>query len=121
MPQRLLKAGAIERLLDTSAMRRYGRAARNAVAFQRLSRTSWPDMIREGIAMRRSHDLRWRQVFMAANAPMLYRAALVHGRADIGIMATGQVVGLIDDLPSCEELIGRIMSEADAVLSRLAG
>ncbi|MDT5023806.1 MAG: hypothetical protein QOE61_232, partial [Micromonosporaceae bacterium] len=121
VPQRLLKAGAIERLLDTSVVRRYGRAARNAVAYQRLSRTSWPDMIREGIAMRKSHDLHWRQVFMAANAPMLYRAALVHGRADIGIMATGQVVGLIDDLPSCEELIGRIMSEADAVLSRLAG
>jgi NAD(P)H-dependent flavin oxidoreductase YrpB (nitropropane dioxygenase family) len=119
VPQRLLKAGAIERLLDTSPVRRYARAARNAVAFQRLSGTSWPDMVREGVAMRRSHDLRWRQVFMAANAPMLYRAALVHGRSDIGIMATGQVVGLIDDLPSCAQLIDRIMTTADAVLRRL--
>ncbi|MDT5028210.1 MAG: hypothetical protein QOE61_4636, partial [Micromonosporaceae bacterium] len=121
IPQRLLVAGAIEKLLGTSVLRRYGRAASNAVAFQRLSGTSWPDMVREGLAMRKSHDLAWRQVFMAANAPMLYRAALVHGRADIGIMATGQVVGLIDDLPSCAELIDRIMRDADAVLRRLTG
>jgi NAD(P)H-dependent flavin oxidoreductase YrpB (nitropropane dioxygenase family) len=121
VPQRLLKAGAIEKLLDTTAVRRYSRAARNAFAFKRLSGTSWPDMIREGVAMKRTHELRWRQVFMAANAPMLYRAALQQGRADIGIMATGQVVGLIDDLPSCEELIARIMAEAEEVLKRLAG
>jgi NAD(P)H-dependent flavin oxidoreductase YrpB (nitropropane dioxygenase family) len=121
IPQRLLVAGAIEKLLGTSVLRRYGRAASNAVAFQRLSDTSWPNMVREGLAMKKSHDLRWRQVFMAANAPMLYRAALVHGRSDIGIMATGQVVGLIDDLPSCAELIDRIMRDADAVLRRLTG
>jgi hypothetical protein len=29
------------------------------------------------------------------------------------------VVGLIDDLPTCDELISRIMSQADAVLRRL--
>ena len=35
-----------------------------------------------------------------------------HGR-EVGVMATGQVTGLIDDLPSCAELIDRIMeSEA---------
>lgn len=121
VPQRLLVAGAIEKLVGTSAPRRYLRAARNAVAFHKLSGMSWWDMIREGVAMKRTHELRWRQVFMAANAPMLYRAAMVEGRSDIGIMATGQVVGLIDDLPSCQELIDRIMTEADAVLRRLAG
>jgi NAD(P)H-dependent flavin oxidoreductase YrpB (nitropropane dioxygenase family) len=35
-------------------------------------------------------------------------------------MASGQVAGLIDDLPSCAELIERIMAEAEAVLKRLA-
>ena len=37
---------------------------------------------------------------------------MVEGRTDVGVMATGQVVGLIDDLPSCQELIDRIMAEA---------
>jgi NAD(P)H-dependent flavin oxidoreductase YrpB (nitropropane dioxygenase family) len=31
-------------------------------------------------------------------------------------MAAGQVTGLIEDLPSCKELIDRIVAEADTVL-----
>ncbi len=65
------------------------------------------------------HGLTWSQVVMAANAPMLYRTALLEGRPDIGVMATGQVVGLIDDLPTCAELITRIATEAEDVLTRL--
>jgi NAD(P)H-dependent flavin oxidoreductase YrpB (nitropropane dioxygenase family) len=37
------------------------------------------------------------------------------------VMASGQVVGVIDDLPSCAELISRIVGEAEAVLARLSG
>jgi hypothetical protein len=44
---------------------------------------------------------------------------MVEDRPEAGVMATGQVAGLIDDLPSCAELIDRIMGEADAVLDRL--
>ncbi|HEY6789777.1 MAG TPA: nitronate monooxygenase [Trebonia sp.] len=42
-------------------------------------------------------------VIMAANAPVLYRTALADGNAELGVMATDQVVGLIEDLPSCGE------------------
>jgi len=60
-----------------------------------------------------------RQLVMAANAPMLCRAAMVDGREDIGVLSSGQVVGMIDDIPSCGELIARIMAEADGVLGAL--
>ncbi|BCN41793.1 NAD(P)H-dependent flavin oxidoreductase [Prescottella equi] len=119
VPQRVLRAGAIDQLESTRGPQRMLRALRNAVAFQRLSGTPWKDMIREGFEMKKSHELGWRQVVMAANAPMLYRSALVDGNADIGVMATGQVVGLIDDVPSCAELIDRIVREAESVLRRL--
>jgi NAD(P)H-dependent flavin oxidoreductase YrpB (nitropropane dioxygenase family) len=69
--------------------------------------------------MRRSQDLTWSQVLMAANTPMLLKAAMVDGRPDLGVMASGQVVGLIDDLPTVAELLDRIMDEAEAVLHRL--
>jgi hypothetical protein len=36
-------------------------------------------------------------------------------------MATGQVAGVIDDLPSVAALIERIMSQASSVLSGLSG
>ena len=119
VPQRVLRAGTVEKLERTSGAGRLLRAVRNAVAFQKLSGTRWSDMIREGLAMKRSRELTWSQVVMAANAPMLYRAALLEGRADVGVMATGQVVGLIDDLPSCQELIDRIVAEATEILRRL--
>ncbi len=121
VPQRVLRTGTVDELLRTTGPRRLVRAARNAVAFRRLSGTPWPDLVREGLTMRKAHGLSWSQVVMAANAPMLYRSALLEGRADVGVMATGQVVGLIDDLPSCGELIERIMAQAADVLGRLGG
>lgn len=119
VPQRVLRAGTIDQLESTRGPQRVIRALSNAVAFQKLSGTSWKDMISEGLEMKKSHELGWRQVVMAANAPMLYRSALVDGNADVGVMATGQVVGLIDDIPSCAELIDRIVHEAELTLARL--
>ncbi len=121
VPQRLLNAGQAGGLQAASAPRRAARAIRGALLFHRLSGTSWPDMIREGIAMKREHALRWTQVIMAANAPVLYRSVLLDGRTDIGVSASGQVVGLIDDIPSCRELVDRIVGEANDVLARLGG
>ncbi len=119
LPQRVLRAGTVDRLERSSAPVRLLRAVRNAVAFRGQSGISWRDLVREGLAMRKSRDLSWSQVVMAANAPMLYRAALVEGRTDVGVMATGQVVGLIDDLPSCAELVERIVAQAEDVLRGL--
>jgi NAD(P)H-dependent flavin oxidoreductase YrpB (nitropropane dioxygenase family) len=121
VPQRLLNAGQAGQVQATTAPRRLVRAVRSAVLFHRLTGTSWPDMIREGVELKKDHDLRWTQVIMAANAPVLYRAALLDGRTDIGVSASGQVVGLIDDIPSCRELIERIAAEASDVLARLGG
>ena len=44
------------------------------------------------------------------------------GNMDAGAWSCGMVVGLIHDIPTCKELIDRIMKEADAILQqRLAG
>jgi NAD(P)H-dependent flavin oxidoreductase YrpB (nitropropane dioxygenase family) len=71
--------------------------------------------------MRKSLDLTWSQMVMAANTPMLLKASLVDGRTESGVMASGQVVGVIDDLPTCSELIDRIIDEAGRVLDSLTG
>jgi NAD(P)H-dependent flavin oxidoreductase YrpB (nitropropane dioxygenase family) len=57
---------------------------------------------------------------MAANAPMMTRAALVEGRTDVGVLPTGQVVGVIEELPTVKELVERIVTEAGATLARLS-
>jgi NAD(P)H-dependent flavin oxidoreductase YrpB (nitropropane dioxygenase family) len=98
---------------------RAARSVRSAQAFRKMSGTSWRDMIREGLAMRKSHELSWSQVLMAANTPMMLRASMIDGRVDLGTLASGQVAGVVDDLPSCAELLARIMNEAGEVLGRL--
>ena len=95
------------------------RSARNAAAFRGVSGLSWGELIRQGRAMHRDTELTWGQVLMAANTPVLLRAAMVDGRPDLGLMSSGQVAGLIDDLPSCAELIEKIIAEAGATLDRL--
>jgi NAD(P)H-dependent flavin oxidoreductase YrpB (nitropropane dioxygenase family) len=116
VPNRVLRTEVVERIEQTKPWQRMTRAARNAIAFQRLSGTSWPDLVREAVATKRARELSWSQVVMSANAPMLYRAGLHDGRTDVGVLASGQVVGRIDDLPSCAELVERIVAEAGAVL-----
>ena len=95
------------------------RALLNAHRFRRMTGLTLGSMFREGRAMRSSMDLSWTQTVMAANTPMLLKAALVDGEVGRGVMASGQVVGVIDDLPTCAELVERIVAEAGRVLDGL--
>jgi nitronate monooxygenase len=50
------------------------------------------------------------------------RLVLQEGKMDEAAWSCGMVAGLIHDIPSCEELIGRIMDEADSLIrQRLLG
>lgn len=49
------------------------------------------------------------------------RAALERGEPEDGLVWGGQVVGLIDDIPTCEELIQRMVSECQERLSVASG
>jgi len=116
---RVLRTPFVERLLATGPLADLPRAFANAVRFQRMSGARWSDLIREALAMRKSQELTWAQTLMAANTPMLLHASMVKGDLRSGVMAGGQVAGLLDDLPSCKELIDRIVREAEDVLARL--
>ncbi len=119
VPHRVLRTALVDRLERDRGPVRLARALRNAVIFQRESGTPWAQVAREGLSMRRTHELSWSQVVMAANTPVLLKAAMVDGRPDLGVMSTGQVVGVIDDLPTVAELVARIVAEAGDVLDRL--
>jgi nitronate monooxygenase len=46
------------------------------------------------------------------------RAALHAGETDGGIWSAGMVAGLIQDIPTCQELVTRIMTEAETLIDR---
>ena len=120
MPHRVLKTGLVQKLESGSRVRGFSAAVINAAKFKKMSQMSWPSMIRDGLAMRHGKDLTWSQVLMAANTPMLLKAGLVDGNTGAGVLASGQVTGIIDDLPSCAELIESIVSEAISHLQAAA-
>jgi NAD(P)H-dependent flavin oxidoreductase YrpB (nitropropane dioxygenase family) len=120
-PQRVIRTAVIDRLERASPLLRLPRALANALGFRHLTKTSLTDFLKEGLAMRKSRELTWAQLAMAANAPMLTRASMVDGKLEVGILPTGQVVGAIDELPTVAELLDDIMREADETLARLAG
>jgi NAD(P)H-dependent flavin oxidoreductase YrpB (nitropropane dioxygenase family) len=118
-PQRLIRTELVDQLDHAGRWRSLPRAVANAYAFRTATDTTMLALLREGRAMKSAGELSWAQVIMAANAPMMTRAALVDGRTDVGVLPTGQVVGAIDELPTVAELVGRIVAEADETLRRL--
>ena len=118
-PQRVIRTDVVDRLERAGRVTALPRALANALRFRSVTNTSLRALASEGLAMRRSQDLTWSQLAMAANAPMMTKAAMVDGRPEVGILPAGQGVGVIDELPTVEELIGRIMDEASATLTRL--
>jgi NAD(P)H-dependent flavin oxidoreductase YrpB (nitropropane dioxygenase family) len=118
-PQRVIRTAFVDALEKSSHLWALARALRHAWAFRNLTGTSIFALLKEGLAMKKKQELTFAQMAMAANAPMLTRASMVEGRPEVGILPTGQNVGVIDELPTVAALLERIMTEADAALARL--
>ncbi|MGA8257405.1 MAG: nitronate monooxygenase [Nocardioides sp.] len=120
MPHRMLRTDLVESLEGTSAMKRLGPTMRRTLEFKKDSGMSWLDLAKDGRAMKKTQGRSLGQMALAANTPVMLKAGLVEGDTSAGVLASGQVVGVIDDLPSCEELIERIVLRAVDELKRAA-
>ena len=118
MPHRMLRTELVEELEGTSALRRLGPTMRRTLEFKRTSGMSWVGLAKDGRAMKKAQGRSLGQMALAANTPMMLKAGLVDGDTSAGVLASGQVVGVIDDLPTCEELIDRIVRQAAEELRR---
>ncbi|WP_206473816.1 nitronate monooxygenase family protein [Dietzia sp. KRD202] len=119
MPHRVLRTGLVNALESGSPLKGMAAAVQNANKFKSMTGMKWQQLAKDGLNMRKASDRTWQQIVMAANTPMLLKAGLVEGNTEAGVLASGQVVGMIDDLPSCDELIQRIMTQAHERLDAL--
>ena len=120
LPQRMVMNNTLARLERASPPEMFVRALINGWKFKETTGASIPDMMKTAWNTSRKTDLTFSQTMMAANAPMIIQKSMVEGRPDDGVLPSGQVAGLIDDLPSCEELISSIVTEAEAQLAKLS-
>jgi NAD(P)H-dependent flavin oxidoreductase YrpB (nitropropane dioxygenase family) len=119
-PQRVVRTKMVDKLERSGWFTRFFRALFSALRLRRHTGTTRRQLFREGLAMKKSQNLTWSQTMMAANAPMLTRASMVDGKPEVGILPTGQVTGIIEDLPTVSVLISNIVQEAEDTLSRLS-
>ena len=119
MPQRVVVNELVHELESKSGVARLAFALRNALEFRKVSGASLFELLRSGLVMRKNEGLTRSQMLFAANAPMLARRAMVEGDPIGGYLPSGSVASVIDDLPTCEELVARITREARETLGRL--
>ena len=119
MPQRVVRNELVDTLERSSAVSLLIRALRSGLAYRKLSGVSIRELISSGLAMRKHDKLTRSQMVMQANAPILVRRAMVEGRPAEGVLPSGQVAGLIQDRPSCAELIDAIIKQAEERLVAL--
>ena len=105
--ERIVANDERETQLIFRTMRNTSRVAKNAVSTKVVA------MEKEGATFEQVCEL-----VAGARGKMVYAT----GDADEGIWSAGQVQGLIHDIPSCAELVSRIIGEAESIMrSRLQG
>jgi NAD(P)H-dependent flavin oxidoreductase YrpB (nitropropane dioxygenase family) len=119
LPQRMIRNAFTARLEKASGLSMWTNALSAAFRMKQLTGASWGDMIQSARGMMGHGSDSFAQALMGATAPVFIQRATVEGKPDEGVMATGQVAGRLTDLPSCDELIRRIVAEAEEALDKL--
>lgn len=119
LPQRMIMNQWLEEMEKASSLKKLWIAFSNGLKFRQFTGASITDLLKSALAMTKSGDLTPAQAIMAANAPMIIMKAMVDGKPAEGVLPSGQVAGVINELPTCETLIQEIVTEAEKQLARL--
>jgi nitronate monooxygenase len=103
--QQMVKATELDTTLIYRTLRNTARVFKNSVAEQVLEIEA-----REGVT--EFEDIR--PLVQGIKGKELFD----DGDLDKGIWSAGMIVGLIDDIPDCEELVSRIVAEAEEIISQ---
>ncbi len=120
LPQRMIMNELLGELERAGPLKKLLLAVRNGLSFRKYTGASIFGLLKSAIAMQRDDDMTAAQAIMSANAPMIIQKAMVDGQPQLGVLPSGQVAGVIDELLSCEDLIAGIVAEAEQRLAALA-
>jgi len=119
LPQRMILNGTLDDLEKSSKLGMLMRAIQNGMKYKSQTGMSMMQTLKTAWGMASKTDMTLGQTMMAGNAPMIIQKAMVEGKPDEGVLPSGQIAGLIDDLPNCGEIISKIVSEAEASLKKV--
>lgn len=119
LPQRMIMNELLTELEKAGTLRKFIIAMRNGLAFRRYTGATLFGLLKSAVAMSSDDDMSAAQAIMSANAPMIIQKAMVDGQPSQGVLPSGQVAGVIDELLTCEVLVSRIVKEAEQRLALL--
>ena len=119
LPQRMIDNPYLLKLEAGGALRQLLTALASAWRWKSRTGMSFIYMLRTALGALREGDS-IAQTLMAANAPVLIQRAMVEGRPDEGVLPSGQVAAVIQDLPTVAQLIESIVAEAQERLAALS-
>lgn len=102
--QRMLEANETDTVLMLRKLRNTSRVFKNKVASAAAA-----------IEMKKGNDFQFSDVAHLVNGKR-GRVAEKAGDADGGIWTAGQVIGLIHDIPTCQELMDQMIQEAEETI-----
>lgn len=108
LPQRMLANRVYKRLTAASQFSLWMQALGAALRYRRQTGMGYGQILKLAVSMT-GQGVSIAQTLMAAQAPLLIQKAMVEGQPDQGILPSGQVAGLIDDLPACAQIIAHII------------
>ncbi len=121
LPQRFIENSELLRLERMGLPARLAMSARSARQWGKEAGIGPLGMAKLGLKVLRGGDNSFAQTVMAPNLPTLVQRGVVAGDPDRGLLPSGQVAAVIDELESCADLIARIMREAEDRLEALTG
>lgn len=119
LPQRFIENEELRHLEEMNILSRLAMSASYMRRFSRQAGLGTLAMARLGLRVLSRNDSTFAQTVMAVNLPTLVQRSMVHGNAKEGLLPSGQAAAMIERLESCDDLIRRIMSEAEARLDSL--
>jgi NAD(P)H-dependent flavin oxidoreductase YrpB (nitropropane dioxygenase family) len=120
LPQRMIMNELLAELEKAGTLRKLIIAMRNGLAFRKHTGATFFGLLKSAIAMSKDDEMTTAQAIMSANAPMIIQKAMVEGDPAHGVLPSGQVAGVIDELLSCEQLIQSIVAESEQRLTLLS-
>jgi len=120
LPQRMVMNDELRKIENASSVGLLIQAIKNSWLYKSQTGMSLLESVQTAWKMASKTELTIGQTLMASNAPMIIQRAMVEGRPDQGVLPSGQVAGLIDSLPPCEDIIREIVETAQRQL-KLSG
>jgi NAD(P)H-dependent flavin oxidoreductase YrpB (nitropropane dioxygenase family) len=120
LPQRMIMNELLNELEKAGPARKLWIALSNGLRFRQHTGASVTGLLKSAWQMHKDDDISTAQAIMSANAPMIIQKAMVEGQPANGVLPSGQVAAVIDELLTCEDLIKAIVTEAEQRLALLA-